>query len=1497
MRIASIVISFSWLLAAVLPASAANIVHAGKLSCKPALDPKRLQRLTDGSKGTGIAFPVGSKGEGAFSLAFARPHRVSGIRFYQTSPVYFTTEFRVDADTTGDGAFDAVLFQGKAAEPEEWTEAKWDAVQVHALRLASVRGVSKGRRAHPCIGEIEVLGEPLPTDNADARSLGNPVSRITRVREIDRWIDLSGRTRPVAVLVPKGDPWRKAGDAIAATLAKRNGKRAAVTTDPAEASPETRNVIALGNVNNNELIARLYWNHYAYADSLLPGPTAYSLRTVYDPYPWHGKGDVVVLGASDAASAGLAAQAFAERIEERDAGVGIGYTLVVSSAPKLTQAANARLEKKTAPSFRVWYESASAYMKTGDEAYARHAIATLDRIVELYKRNPGHDCDWPEETTSDRILATWDAFEECPLIASDERRLAYTLAFLKFTRALQKHCSRYSSLGKGDLVTWNHTTFSLLGMYFGARYFWDYYGLTEMEERLRKADACMTAQAKSWKPQEDADSYHVITMRHAIDYCLAEWRTDLLKKYRMIEKHADYVIGVCDSRGWPSGFGDSGIGVVPSLIKGTIPKAFWWTRDAGYLWVLEHTLGDKWQNPLHRDVEQRKPLDQVGVRVFPLDKQLYEYTRLHSYYNEPKSPPNVRQEEAFDKIAFRASWDQDAQYMLLDGFARGKHLHYDGNAIIELVDRGYRWLLDHDYLTRNTTEHNMLSVLRDGRSNQLMPSCAALRCAGDVGGKVGLVSTEVRDYTGIDWRRDIFWLKGEWFAVMDRMTARAPGQYDLDLVWKTENRKDEWQKGQEFLVRRAPGFGRTNSIAIVRDAQAAGGRAVLFGSQASALTFVVDLPAGEYALGIRGYGIDGSSDSLFASTGVTERVACHLPKRKYGPASSKFDLTGKTPRVKFAKAGRQLITLTLRERPPVRVDTISLASLDGKQRVTVQAEDAPQPTLEDLKGLAATRFHITWPDAVAARMTTSTPPGIVVPVRKLWQRWSGALRKGEGAEIANVLYCDDSAKPADLRIRRVAKGAVLIDGEEPTLCAVRGANLPGLEFDAEMLWLSPSRLAWARGQSLRVGPLNVLADQRGNVEIAFAEGKVMGGEAKVSGWSREALHAWLAGLGKRGEAKPIVAGATPPSARVIWQKKLNAGGPVRRIRMADVNGDGVDELVVAVGQNVVALTQDGKELWRYTLAGECTDVACGDLKPEAGLETVAACANGNAYLIDSAGKLISKQAMLGPAWNQNFGERRWSCLTALVADLDQDGKNEIVVGTQSYELRIYDADWRLKSTTRKAVYHGSLDFQALDANGDGKLEIFTTDRYGFVAAYDSEGKVLTRIYTSIGDMQMAVADLDGDGNVEVVAGSSTGDMLCRRLVKGKKWAGDGAPLLWRFDNFGYGVNRLRAADIDGDGQQEVIVASQTGYLYVLSPGGKVKWQDRAGADVVEVVVLADGPSRLAYFDRDGVVTFASGDGAERVRVMLPFQPLCAMAMGSRVVVGGKDVVAVVLPPR
>ena len=110
------------------------------------------------------------------------------------------------------------------------------------------------------------------------------------------------------------------------------------------------------------------------------------------------------------------------------------------------------------------------------------------------------------------------------------------------------------------------------------------------------------------------------------------------------------------------------------------------------------------------------------------------------------------------------------------------------------------------------------------------------------------------------------------------------------------------------------------------------------------------------------------------------------------------------------------------------------------------------------------------------------------------------------------------------------------------------------------------------------------------------------------------------------------------------------------------------------------------------------------------------------------------------------------------------------------------------------------------------------------------------------------------------------------------------------------MNRLRAVDLDGDGRLEVVVASQTGYLYVLDAAGDVKWQDRAGTDVVEVVVLERSPWRLAYFDRGGTMTLATGDGNTRRRLDLGVSPCQAVPVGDSIAVAAEDqIIRVALP--
>jgi len=102
---------------------------------------------------------------------------------------------------------------------------------------------------------------------------------------------------------------------------------------------------------------------------------------------------------------------------------------------------------------------------------------------------------------------------------------------------------------------------------------------------------------------------------------------------------------------------------------------------------------------------------------------------------------------------------------------------------VEFVEGSERWLLDHDYLTRNTTEHNMLSVLRNGRGNELVPSLAACRRMPTCLALATPTATPVTTTAATGGGRSCG--SAGVFLIADTVTAREAGDYDLELTWKT----------------------------------------------------------------------------------------------------------------------------------------------------------------------------------------------------------------------------------------------------------------------------------------------------------------------------------------------------------------------------------------------------------------------------------------------------------------------------------------------------------------------------------------------------------------------------------------------------------------------------------------------------------------------------------------------------------------------------------------
>ncbi|NJM08878.1 PQQ-binding-like beta-propeller repeat protein [Candidatus Gracilibacteria bacterium] len=301
--------------------------------------------------------------------------------------------------------------------------------------------------------------------------------------------------------------------------------------------------------------------------------------------------------------------------------------------------------------------------------------------------------------------------------------------------------------------------------------------------------------------------------------------------------------------------------------------------------------------------------------------------------------------------------------------------------------------------------------------------------------------------------------------------------------------------------------------------------------------------------------------------------------------------------------------------------------------------------------------------------------------------------------------------------------------------------------------------------------------------------------------------------------------------------------PVRSApAVADMNGDGNVEIVISIGDilgrghgGVIVLNKDGQPLPGWPQLPIDRSGSSDTSGPDGYADTVISSpaigdvtGDGVPEIVYGANdQFIYVKALDGadlPGWPRFIYDTVWS--SPAIADVDDDGVNELIIGVDAHNYT--DPTYNPPIVTRDGG-----DLYAL--NGDGTLL--------WRASQDE-------IFQS----SPALADIDNDGKLEVVAGTGS---YYSNLGRGtgkylSAWNAEDGSLLWRTTLPAIVTASPAIGDLNGDNQLDIAVGGRDGVMRSFNgKTGAIQWATK-GADLFNKTPEQwTGTPVLGDYDGDG----------------------------------------------
>ncbi|MBC8357060.1 MAG: alpha/beta fold hydrolase [Planctomycetes bacterium] len=259
-----------------------------------------------------------------------------------------------------------------------------------------------------------------------------------------------------------------------------------------------------------------------------------------------------------------------------------------------------------------------------------------------------------------------------------------------------------------------------------------------------------------------------------------------------------------------------------------------------------------------------------------------------------------------------------------------------------------------------------------------------------------------------------------------------------------------------------------------------------------------------------------------------------------------------------------------------------------------------------------------------------------------------------------------------------------------------------------------------------------------------------------------------------------------------WKKHVvDEPGPSETAILVDVDGDGRDD-VLPNGRDFMAWWEvrapsepNGVPKWsRHDLPKEAAGhgVGFGDLNGD-----------GRGDIVGPRGWLEAPEDRRSDRWvfHREFSLDSDCSIPALVADVDRDGDNDIVWG-RGHKIGLYWLEQQQADGGRQWERHAidtewsqAHSIRWADINGDGHGDLVAGKRYlghdgkdpgaydplvAYWYEFDTNVRGWNRHAISVGErvgfgLDPKVIDIDGDGDIDVLAADKSGVYLCENLLK------------------------------------------------------------------------------------------------------------------------------------